>query len=109
MKELLDLLKHNEFKHEYQMHGEDHRDAWKRIDKENEFVTVILIQEPLDESMLENPQYVKKIPVTRASRIEQEARSLMESDYHGNYDWINREIEKHSPEIEDKNKYKEFD
>lgn len=109
MKELSDLLKHNEFKHEYQMHGEDHRDAWKRIDKENEFFSVILIQEPLDESMMENPKYVKKIPVTHTSRIEQEARSLMDFDYHGNFNWINEEVKKHYPEVEDKEFYKEFD
>ena len=109
MKELLDLLKHNECQHVYQMSGEDHRDALRKIDRGNGFFSVILIQEPIDESMMENPKYVRKIPITHTSRIEQEARSLMDSDYHGNYDWINEEIEKHYSEIEDKDKYKEFD
>ena len=49
--------------------------------------------------MMENPKYVRKIPITRTSRIEQEARSLMDSNYHGNYDWINKEIEKHYTKI----------
>ena len=35
MKELLDLLKHNECQHVYQMSGEDHRDALKKIDGGN--------------------------------------------------------------------------
>jgi hypothetical protein len=109
MKELLDLLKHNECQHVYQMSGEYHRDAFKKIDRGDGFFSVILIQEPLDESMMENPKYVRKIPITHTSRIEQKARSLMDSDYHGNYDWIKKEIEKHYPEIEYKDKYKEFD
>jgi hypothetical protein len=109
MKELMDLLRHNEREHVYHVYGEDHRDALKKIDKANEFFSVILIQEPVDDSMMENPKYVRKIPVTHTSRIEQEARSLMDSDYHVNYDWINKEIEKHYPELEDKDKYKEFD
>jgi hypothetical protein len=75
------------------MSGEYHRDTFKKIDTGNGFFSVILIQEPLDESMMENPKYVRKIPITHTSRIEQEARSLMDSDYHGNYDWIKKEIE----------------
>jgi hypothetical protein len=109
MKELLDLLKHKKCQHVYHVSGEDHRDALKKINKGNEFFSVILIQEPIDEDLFENPKYVRKIPITHTSRIEQEARSLMDSDYHGDYDWVNKEIEKHYSEIEDKDKYKEFD
>jgi hypothetical protein len=63
MKELLDLLKHNECQHVYQMSGEYHRDAFKKIDRGDGFFSVILIQEPLDGSLMENPKYVRKIPI----------------------------------------------
>jgi len=75
MEELLDLLKHNECQHVYQMNGEDHRDALNKIDRGNEFFSVILIQETIDESLMENPKYVRKIPITHISRIEQEAQN----------------------------------
>jgi hypothetical protein len=45
------------------MSGEDHRDAFKRIDRGDGFFSVILIQEPLDGSLMENPKYVRKIPI----------------------------------------------
>jgi len=109
MKELLNLLKHDEYQSLFQINNKDHREEFQEINKEKEFFSIILLQEPIHESMFDNPKYVKKIPVTHKSLVEQEAWNLMSDDYHRNYDWIHDEVAKHYNELENKEKFKEFD